>query len=264
MRVARLVLSVCISFLLPVSLTARQTATSSPQALLLLQRSLGGLAGGQTITDVTLSGTARLIAGSDDESGTGRLKAIATDASRMDLNLSSGPRTEIQNASGSAPVGSWSATDGVSHPISFHNLLVDPSWFFPAFPIAHGLSSAYVATYIDHETRNDQAVEHLTISQALSTPASADSQVATRLSRMDIFLYAKTFLPASIAFVIHPDNDAGLDIPVESRFSDYRAVSGAQVPFQVQKYLNNSLVLDFQADSVTLNTGLPASAFRAQ
>ncbi len=38
-------------------------------------------------------------------------------------------------------------------------------------------------------------------------------------------------------------------------------LNGAQVPFHVQKFLNNSLLLDFQADSVTFNTGLTASSF---
>ncbi len=64
-----------------------------------------------------------------------------------------------------------------------------------------------------------------------------------------------------MTFNVHPDSNALLDIPVDVRFSDYRTVSGAKVPFHVQKYLNNGLVLDFQAQSVTLNSGLAASSF---
>jgi hypothetical protein len=82
------------------------------------------------------------------------------------------------------------------------------------------------------------------------------------LSKMDFFLDPTTFLPAAVTFNIHPDNDAGLDIPIEVRFSDYRAVNGVQVPFHVQKFLNNSLVLDLQFATAVLNTGLAASQFQ--
>ncbi len=62
-----------------------------------------------------------------------------------------------------------------------------------------------------------------------------------------------------MTFNTHPDNDAGRDIPVEIRFSDYRVVNRVQTPFRVQKYVNNSLVLDFQFEAAALNTGLTAS-----
>src|SRR5437016_13751633 len=103
MRVARLFFLVSISFVLSVSIAAQQTATSSPQALQLLQRSLSALAGGQTLTDVTLSGAARRIAGSDDDTGTAVLKALAAGAGRTDLSLPSGQRSEIQNLSPTPP-----------------------------------------------------------------------------------------------------------------------------------------------------------------
>jgi hypothetical protein len=210
---------------------------------------------------VTLTGTANYIAGSDDETGTATLKAIVG-ASRMNLNLSSGPRSEVVNTSAS-PAGTWSGPDGVSHQMSGHNLmLVDPAWFFPAFPITHGLSAGYVATDVGQETRNGQAVEHVTISQTSTAQTPPGVPTMAHLSKMDYFLDSATFLPAAVTFSIHPDNNALLDIPIEVRFSDYRAVNGVQVPFHVQKFLNNGLVLDLQFTTATLNTGLTASQFQ--
>ena len=78
MRVARVVCSISFALVLTISLGAQQTATSSPQPLVLLQRSLSALAGAQTLTDVTLSGTARRIAGSDDDTGTAVFKSPRT------------------------------------------------------------------------------------------------------------------------------------------------------------------------------------------
>ncbi len=209
------------------------STTSSPQAIQLLQRATLALGSATPPSDVTLTGTVRSIAGS----------------------------SEIYNSSGDSPAGTWSGSDGVSHPISFHNLLTDPAWFFPAFPITHGLSSGYGATYVGHETREGQAVEHLTISQSPAVQTPSGAPTLAHLSQMDFFLDSTTFLPVAVTFNIHPDNNALLDIPIEVRFSDYRSVNDVQVPFHVAKYLNNGLILDLQFQTVTLNSGLTATSF---
>src|ERR1700674_951624 len=183
MRVVRFFVFVSISFLLSITLVAQQTATSSPQALQLLQRSLSALAGGQTLSDVTLSGTAHRIAGSDDDSGTAVLKALASGASRMDLTLSSGQRSEIRTFSAATPAGAWSGPDGISHEMAFHNLLAGSSWFFPTFPVAKGLSpTGHVAAYVGRETHDGLAVEHLSVSQVFPVSANSGGTSFQRLS----------------------------------------------------------------------------------
>src|SRR5216684_7069223 len=204
MRVARLVLSVSLAFFLSLSLAAQQTATSSPQALQFLQRSLSALSGGQTLTDVTLSGTARRIAGSDDDTGTGVFKGLASGAGRTDLSLSSGQRTEVQNLTGAERAGAWSGPDRISHAIAFHNLLTEPAWFFSAFAIERRLSTTgYIATYVGHEIRDGQAVEHVSVSQSPPSQFPAGSLSCQHLTRVDFFLDSNTFLPSVIAFNIH-------------------------------------------------------------
>ncbi len=263
MRVGRSLFPFILAFSFLIPSAAQQTASSSPQAVQYLQRALAALNANTSVSDVTLTGTARRIAGSDDETGTTTLKAIVG-ASRIDLNLSSGPRSEVQNqnSSGGSPAGTWSGPDGVVHPISFHNLLTEPAWFFPAFPIIHGLSLGYVATYVGPETRDGQAVEHITISQTFTVETPSGAPTMAHLSQMDFFLDSTTFLPAAVTFNIHPDDNELVDIPIEVRFSDYHAVSGVQIPFHVQKFLNNGLVLDLQFATAVLNTGLTASHFQ--
>lgn len=250
---------------LPAALQTSAPPTSSPvQATTLLTQSLAALAGPATVTDVTLSGTVRRIAGSDGETGTGVLKAISGGASRIDLSLPSGGWNEILSTSLSQPSGCWTGPDGLTHDMAFHNLLAGSSWFFPAFPLAKGLSSGYVVAYVGHETHNGQVVEHISISQTspASLPQTAVSLQA--LSRLDFFLDSSSLLPVAMIFNTHPDNNALIDIPVEVRFSDYRPLNGAQAAFHIQKYLNGSLILDFQAQTATLNSGLPTSQFAAQ
>lgn len=257
MRIGRLLVCsfACFSLLLPA--VAQQTA---PQAVQLLRQAFSSLGVTSPITDITLSGSAHFIAGSADETGTAILKAIPG-ASRIDLNLSSGPRSEIWNSTSNQPAGKWSDQDGVSHSISNHNLLTEPAWFFPPFLIAHGLStSGYLASYVGHETKDSQAVEHLSISQRPVGPDNVRAFIQ-RLSQTDLYLDSTTLLPAAMAFNMHPDQNAGIDIPIEIRFSDYRTVSGIQIPFHVQKYLNNGLILDLQFNDAAVNSGLPASTF---
>ncbi len=246
------------------ALAAQQTTTSSPQALLLLQQSLAALQGNTAISDVTLSGSARRIAGPDDETGTGTVKALSGTGTRIDLSLPSGTRSELRNTSGAPPVGSWSGPDAVWHPISNHNLFTDPGWF-PAFTLSSLLSAPNVViTYVGPETHNGQSVIHVIASQQFPALSSDPASLMQHLTQTDIFLDPNTNLPVALAFNTHPDNNALLDLPVEIRFSDYRLVNGAQISYHVQKYLNNSLLVDFQAQSVILNSGLTAATFQVQ
>ena len=261
---ARLVLSVCIYFLLTFYLSAQQTVTSSPPAQTFLQNSLAALAGGQTLTDVTLTGTARRIAGSDDESGTVVIKTLVGAGSRIDLTLPSGTRREIRNTSSALVAGSWSGPDNVPHAMAYHNLLTDPGWA-PAFTIASLLSARNaVITYVGSETRDAQSVIHIIVCRQFPTISVDPGALPQHLTQTDLFLDATTFLLAAVAFNTHPDTNAGLDIPVEIIYGDYRQVSGAQLPFHIQKKLNGSLSLDLQFSTATLNSGLSASALGIQ
>jgi hypothetical protein len=253
--------AVVLLFGLPwVTLFAKQAANSEPQPLLLLQQSLGALVGKVSVSDITLTGAARRIAGSDDESGTVVLKGIATGIARVDLDLQSGSRSEFSNVSTAHPAGAWAGSDGVGHPISGHNLLFEPSWFFPTFGIIHELSSSnYVLTYIGQEIRNSESVYHITVHQ-MAPNALGEMRFFEHLTEAHLYLDTATLLPAALTFNSHPDNNAAIDIPVEITYADYRSVDGLQVPFRVQRYFNGSLFLDLQLSTARSNSGLSANA----
>ena len=130
-----------------------QTTTSAPQALPILQRAYAAMAGTTAVNDVTLTGTAQRIAGSDDETGTVTYRAIAG-SSRLDLSLSHGTRSEVRGVGAYGPGGNWTGPDGVVHEISNHNLFTDAGWF-PIFTLSSLISSPNsVLTYIGAETKN--------------------------------------------------------------------------------------------------------------
>src|SRR6266576_6129972 len=186
MRVALLVLSAVLSALFLDSSAAQQTASSSTQASQLMQQSLAALQGNTSISDITLTGTARRIAGSGDETGTGVFKAMVSGAGRMDLSLSSGQLGEVQNLTSTTPAGTWSGPDRISHPIAYHNLLTEPAWFFPAFAVAHRLSSSgYVATYVAHETHSGQGVEHISVSKTPPAQITSGASLVQHLTEVN-------------------------------------------------------------------------------
>jgi hypothetical protein len=252
------VLVCALSLLISAENSSSQPQTpSATQSSQLVQQALTALTGGHSITDVTLTASAHRIAGSDDETGTATFKAVAAGASSMSLSLSSGPRTEILNSASTPPTGSWSGPDAVVHPVAFHNLLTGPSWFFPAFALASSSSgSGATLTYIGHETHNGQAVEHLSVTQSLPTAVQASFPLYSHITQVDFFLDSTTFLPVALDFNIHPDNNELLDIPVEICFTTYTTVSGAQIPFHIQRFINNSLTLDLQIQTAITNTGI--------
>jgi hypothetical protein len=248
----------------PAPRTGPQAQQTSSVSTATLQAALAALSPKIAISDVTLTGSVHRIAGSDDETGTATLKALSTGSARADFSLSSGPSSELQNVSAAQPSGNWSGPDGVAHPIPFHNLLSEPAWFFPTLAISRRLSAGYVVTDLGPETRNGREVEHISVSQNPPSQFPAGPLSFQHLTQLDFYLDSVTFLPDAITFNIHPDNNALLDIPVEIDFSDYRPVSGVQIPFHIQKFLNNSLLLDFQVQSAAINSGLSASEFAIQ
>lgn len=251
---------------LTIPIQAQQTSTPAPRdagAVSLLQRSLAAMVGKNPVNDVTLTGSANYIAGSDNETGSATLKATAIGQGRVDLSLSNGPRSEVIDASQAAPVGNSCGSDGIWHAMAGHNLMTDPTWFFPAFLISRALStSTYVISPMDAETQNGIAVDHVRIYQQ---PNSSDSAALLQgLSQIDIYLNSSTLLPVSISFNTHPDNNALMNIPIQINFSNYQTVQGISVPYHVQKYIENGLALDLAISSIQVNSGLSASDFQAQ
>src|SRR5256885_11454999 len=116
------VVLVCSFNLLFGPAVAQQPVSPPISAQSLLQRSLAAQLGNTQISDVTLTGTVRRIAGSDDESGTATFKALSTGETSTELRLGSDLHTEVRFNSVKGPAGSWRGPDGTEHPTPFHNL----------------------------------------------------------------------------------------------------------------------------------------------
>lgn len=254
-------IGVAFSIFAFIAAAAQTPVASSPQALQILRQSLAALSPHIAVQDVTLSGSVHYVAGSDDETGTAELKATAFGDARIDLSFASGTHSEIYNLSAASPVGQWSDRNNPRKEIPTHNLMAETAWFSPVMSISRRINAAaFTASYVGTETLDSLNVHHIAMAQ-LPQKFSTDPQLHQHLTQVDLYIDSSTFLPAALTFNVHPDENELVDIPVEIRYSDYRNVNGQQVPFHIQKFFNNSLLLDIQLDSATVNTGISATTF---
>jgi hypothetical protein len=243
--------------LLLVSLTSAQNPPQSdPQALSLVSQSITALTGGTIISDVTLSGNAVWNNGTASAS----LKAKGTGESRFDIALGDGPRSEIRNDRSSSALGEVLAPDGSIFQWSLQNCMVNAAWFFPHLSVLGITGDAtLVFSYIGQENRSGEAVQHIQSYRYSSTNTAAVQQ----WSAMDIYLDATSLLPTAFVFNTY-STDGSQTIPVEIDFSNYQAINGIQVPFQIQRSVAGNLGLSFSVVSVQFNSGLSDSLFAIQ
>lgn len=243
--------------LLLVSLTSAQNPPQSdPQALSLVSQSITALTGGTIISDVTLSGNA--VWNNGIESAI--LKAKGTGESRFDISLSAGPRSEIRNDESSTALGEVLAPEGSIFQWSLQNCMVNATWFLPQLSVLGITGDAtLIFSYIGQENRSGEAVQHIQSYRYSSTNTAAVQQWST----MDIYLDATSLLPTAFVFNTY-STDGSQTIPVEIDFSNYQAINGIQVPFQIQRSVAGNLGLSFSVVSVQFNSGLSDSLFAIQ
>lgn len=239
--------------------------SQQPNAVALASSALRTLTGGTAIADVTLNTTVNWFEGSA-VTGTMVLEARGTSQSRTEISAGASRRTQVRNFdSDGAASGIWFGSDGVKHPIAFHNCWTEASWFFPALgALASASQPNITVTYVGHETRYGSSVEHLRFWQTVRTARPAEKALIQKLSTIDLYLDSVLLVPLGLTFNSHPDNDASLDLPTEIRFADYRVVNGVRLPFRIQKLLNGGLLLDVTVQSATFNSGLTDTLFALQ
>jgi hypothetical protein len=209
------------------------------------------------VSTLQLTGTATRTYGSDQQTGTVILQAAANGQSRMELDLSKGTLVETQSAS-TPYEGQCSQVgiDGLAHASAVHNCWRGTVWFLPQIALQAGvgwtdnIASAAVApdgTANIHYSR-----------RPAGTMSDQTASVIAQFSGFDLSLDA-TGHPLVLKFNAHPDDDSSTDIPTEIHFSDYRLVNGVTVPFHIQKFINNGLVLDLQITSVQINPTFTSS-----
>lgn len=231
--------------------SAGSAQQGGPAAVSSLQQSLAAMAGQTAVQGFTLNGTAELIAGSTDETGSFNASCAVSGSSQLQLLLPEASWTETRQVTGGTPAGSWVDSQGKQHAMAGQNLLTPESWFCPAVALSRILQSGNLAPqFVGNESKNGISVAHFTIA-APSIDNSQPNLLIAHLSTTDLFIDVTTLRLVALDFNIHPDNNALVDIPVEIQFSNYTSVNGMWIPFEVDKYVNSTLALRLQVGSAS-------------
>jgi hypothetical protein len=212
------------------------------------------------VSRVEMNGSAAWRYGSDQQTGSVVLQANANGESRLELRLNQGTRVETQNAFTDADrTCKWSGFDGVEHDTASHNCWSSTVWFLPqvTMQVGAGAPDDVASSTVSADGKTGRLHHERHVANARKGQAY---KLLAQLSAVDLEIDASTGLAQSLLFNTHPDNDAGTDIPTEIRFSDYRNVQGVTIPFHVQKFVNDSLVLDLQVSDARVSFGSAAAA----
>ena len=247
---------VACTFIWASSSIAQSPANSGALATTLVRQAISAMTSGTATSDVVINANITSANGDDADTGTATFRAKGFVESRVDLNLSSGTRTETRAAAGS---GAWKVNDGNATTAAGQNCQTDAAWFFPALSsLAQVSNPNFVFTYIDDEEHGGVNTHHIRVYQ---TSTAVDSALFERMTTEEIYLDVQSGLPVAVAFKIHPDSDLLTDLDTEVRFGNYQKVSGVLVPYSIQRVVNGGVVLDAAVTSAVVNGGVPDSEF---
>jgi hypothetical protein len=239
---------------MPLAIMAQEAPVQPANGTALVGQVLAAFSGGHAIHQVTLSGNVTWHAGSLEDSGPVALTASTDGQFQATFQLSRGQRQETQAGSGANAACTWTGSDGTVHSVGLTNCLKPAVWFLPAISLQTALlSNSLVASdWGQGAVGGDGVYRHLQIQLQLGGQEQTLTDV-TAQSITDFGLDSTTLLPAVLAYKVHPDSGTQIPIAIEVRYSDYHNIDGVNIPFSIQRYVNNSVQLEIVVSSVHIN-----------
>lgn len=249
------VLSVAGALLASAGLSAQ--GSPSGNASRLLASAAAAFSGGQQLQQVELTGYATWHSGSLEDQGNVTLTASKSGSARMHLQLGTlGSKSESQSGKGFRTTCAWASSNGVAHSQLSGVCRKPMLWFLPAFSLQASQLGSH-EQFVDlgeGQVGSAEAVyRHLHGQYVSQDPSSSIAAELAPRTSVDLGLDPNTLLPAVLAYSVQPDNGAPISIAIEIRYSDYRTVNGAQIPFRIERFVNNSLQLEISVASAQLN-----------
>ncbi len=245
--------ALCLLFCFTTYSAQTQTSTSQiPTSF--QQQAQTAVSAGKPFSAVNLTATAEWSAGSTHQSGTAQLQANADGSTNVQLALGSVSRTEVQTKTDSSRTCTWTDSAGKSHDILGPNCLIAIPWFSPGlFTQPSAKLPALLSTTDDGVvTESGSTFHQLSYLLNLKGANTSSTRQMVSQSTVNVFYDPQTFLPASLEYFIHPDNDDSQDIPVRVVFSSYQSVSGVMLPFQIERYVNRTLQLRLDVSNASI------------
>jgi hypothetical protein len=264
MRVARLVVSIFVAFVLSLSLAAQQAATPSardPQAVNILAQSLSAV-GGQSrvgaIQDFTGTGTITYSWAGEAVPGTVAVYGKGLSEFRMDANVSSGTQNFIVNGQ----AGSLTLLHSPKTKLPVYGVMTAGSLTFPAARIANVLSDSTISvSYLGRLTWNGSQVYRVHVAPPLD-PALNAGTTLSGLGEYDLYVDLATYQLVGFAEKVWWGNNLTQSYSHELIFSNYTATNGLSVPFAITEKFGGQQTWSISLSSLTFNSGHPDTLFK--
>jgi len=244
----------CLSFYLTASYFAHcQTATSQTPSTF-QQQAQAAVSAGKPFSVVNLTATAEWTVGSLHESGTAQLQANADGSNNVQLALGKASRTEVQTKTDSSRACTWTDGAGKSHDVLGPNCLIAIPWFSPSlFGQPSAVLPPLLGTTDDGAiTKNGSTFHQVSYLLKLTGEDATITNQMVSQSTVKVFYDPQTFLPASLEYFVHPDNNDLQNIPVKVAFSNYQSVSGVMLPYHIERFVNRTLQLKLDVSNATI------------
>jgi hypothetical protein len=252
-RMATLVYAVVLASI-AVGLSSRSAVAQTTQPETILTQISAAFSNGIQVGSVQLNGTIERYAGSATESGTVILTANADGTDQMQMNLSSGMRSESQTAIGVNRSCQWSGLDSVVHDSTGPTCWPALIWFLPQLSLQPGKLPVLLGT-IDggiQTTSNGtlEVLQNYVIASSFSKNSAAALQIQ-KLSTTLLLVDPQSMLPKALDYTLLSESGSAV-ISVEIRFSNYQRLAGLMLPTHIERYLNGGLELAMDISQATI------------
>jgi len=240
------------------SIFAQQTSTSapqsSPQALTLLQQSLGAMAPTPP-ADSTASGSVTITAGSETAHGTVTVSTKGNTESYIQFQMSNATWSVIF-ANGQAN----RVESTVSTALPLELAASSQCLYFPQPYLLSLLTNPDMSLqFIGQESLASGPTNHIRAQNTFHS--SPDYQFLSEFTIVDIWLDASSALPVKISMIRRYGGGSSPKIPISFAYSNYQTVSGVRYPFTIQESVNGTPWATTTIQSVVFNTGLTDANF---
>ena len=200
---------------------------------------------------IALNGSATLLSGPSPDSGSAVLTGRADGSFDLNLTFSKGKRQEVYGPYSSRACKSIDS-NGSSHPIGTLDCFAPIPWFAPALLLPASSTSAVEIDDLGESLDQDSVNRHVILVRPFGKAFSEREQKVLDTMGVRVFYDKETFLPQSLEYSLHADENSTVLIPIRVVFSDYRLTSGLELPFRIDRYRNRSLELSITLESVSI------------
>lgn len=217
------------------------------------------MGGGGAPSDSSAAGTIIITAGSDIQQGNIVISSKGTAQSLEQITAPSGTSTTVYSNGFANDSSPKPAKTLLSAELSASS----QSALFP-LPLLSGILASPDSAYQYFGIENVSGVDcqHIRVWKTFSS--QPDFAYLAPYTIRDVWIDAATNLPLKMTYSLRDGSGAAPTTAVEISYSKFQAVNGIQYPFQIAKSVNGTPWASIIISTVSINTGIPDSAFSIQ